>query len=386
MSTMSSLKTLLSPSKSGSYFASFRTRSANPDGFDTKMKVWISAIEEWSVETKRLKLTIDDIHSDFVSHTRIRPDKECLRLVFSEMKRRCLIAPLKDIKSSKMWCPSQRQSTILDDYMDSNGWLSWGVTKLITWAQTSLPADEIAYLDLTDLTITNDMVFVCFASLNEISQNLLTELEKISKAERQICFELDHLLELITPILNTIIDADDKELLQLLDLILDYLAINNKIAMKVDTDTRLVKIPKQDEKTDVEITQKDVALARLLRAKETLTNDLDRYIKQAQITKEDAAKAFQDNEVAKAKCLLRSNKRYSNCVEQKEAQIRNVEELIDTLEETNSQKIVIDAYKEGAIALAMANMSINESRQELALPLTPSNPSDNSNCQAICDS
>lgn len=383
---MSSIKTLLSPSKSGSYFASFRTRSANPDGFDAKMKIWINAIEEWSVESKKLKITIDDIHRNFVSHTKIRPDKECLRLVFSEMKRRCLIAPIKDLKSSKMWSPSQCQSSLLSDYLDSNGWLGWGVTKLITWAQTNLPADEIPYSDLTDLSITNDMVFVCLASLNETSQNLLAELEKISKAERQSCFELDHLLELITPILNTIIDADNKDLLQSLDMILEYLAINSKIAMKVDNDTRLVKIPKQDDKTDVNITQKDVALARLLRAKEKLTNDLDKYIKQAQTTKEEAAKAFQENEVAKAKCLLRSNKRYSNCVEQKEAQIRNVEELIDTLEETDSQKIVIDAYKEGAIALAMANMSINESRQELTLPKTPSHLSEDTNCQAICDS
>lgn len=365
------LRSLLSPSRSGTFFAPFRSRSANPDGFDSKMKLWIQAIEEWTVINRKLIISVTDIHQRFVSDAGIRPDKECVRLVMSEMKRRTRAVPLTALKKSRLWSSPSHSSAhihpIIDSYIDPKGWLGWGVKNFVynpaSWAVSALMNnDDQCYSDLTDMSISDGMKFVCQKSLHELSQRLLDELIRISKAEKQACFEWQHLLELITPIVHTIIDATDgKELLELLDLLVEYLASNKRIAVLIDNDTKLVKIANTNDDSndeDFSITKKDIAMARLLRAKELLTADADKYHDQAQRAKQDAIDCYSRKEIAKAKSLLRSHKRYTNCAEQKESQLTNVEIMLDQLETTNSNMMILQAYKDGADALKVANTNL----------------------------
>lgn len=380
------LKTLLSPARSGTFFAPFRSRSANPDGFDAKMKLWINAIEEWVVRNKKLTLSVQDIHQAFIAENGIRPHKECVRLVISEMKRRSRLVPLTNLKTSNIWSNSSSSTTMMSNFINPNSWLGWGFTKLVydpaAWALSSLINPDQTYSDLTDMSILDSMRFVSIESLDELSQRLHAELIRISKAERQSCFEWQHLLELITPIINTIIDApDDKELLEMLDILIEYLCVMNSVAIKKDNDIRLVKVANQDESrsTKVTITQKDVAIARLLRAKELITADIDKYLEHAQAAQRDAVQSFKKKEIAKAKSLLRTYKRLDNCANQKDAQLRNVEEMLDRLENTESNKMIMQAYKDGTEALAMANtkleanMSIMDDMYDATLEATQLN-------------
>lgn len=368
----SNLRNLLSPSRSGTFFAPFRSRSANPDGFDSKMKLWIAAIEEWAVLNKKLIISLKDIHQTFVSDVGIRPDKECVRLVFSEMKRRCRLVEYKSLRTSRLWSADQRSYNIVDHYINPKGWLGWGVKTLVvnpaSWVLSAVSStQDHVYSDLTDLSITDNMRFVSQKCLHELSQNLLHELIRISKAEKQVCFEWQHLIELISPIVSTLIDAtDSKELLELLDILIEYLSITKNVATLIDGETKLVKVALPDEPSndDIKITRKDVGIARLLRAKELLTADSDRYFDQAQKAKQEALVSYNKGEVAKAKSLLRSHKRLTTIATQKEAQLENVESLLDQLENTNSNVIVLEAYKAGAEALKKAvtkldnNMSV----------------------------
>lgn len=359
------LRTLLSPSRSGTLFAPFRSRSANPDGFDSKMKMWISAIEEWSIINKKLTLSLKDIHQIFVSDAGIRPDKECIRLVFSEMKRRSRLLPLNTLKATKFWSAARSQP-LIDSLIDPKGWLGWGVKNFVynpaSWALSALTtSDEQCYSDLTDMSITDTMKFVSQKSLQKLSQDLYEELVRISKAEKQTCFEWQHLLELVIPIVNTIIDAiDSKELLEMLDILIEYLAHSKRLAIQTDNDSKLIKIstPEDSNDEDVSITKKDIAMARLLRAKEILTADADKYHSQAMKAKQSALECYTKKEIAKAKSLLRSHKRLLSCAEQKEAQLTNVEIMLEQLENTNSNMIILQAYKDGADALRIANTNL----------------------------
>lgn len=360
------LKSLLSPARSGTFFAPFKSRSANPDGFDSKMKLWINSIEEWVVLNKKLTICLKDIHQAFVSDTGIRPDKECIRLVLSEMKRRSKLVPLNSIKTSKFWSNSTTVP-LLDNIVDPKGWFGWGVRRLVydpaNWAFSTLTSNQDpAFSDLTDMSINDTTKFVCQKSLNELSQRLLIELVRISKAEKQFCFEWQHLLEFITPIMNTIIDATDgNELLEMLDILIEYLAINKHVAIQTDNESKLVKIANtEDSKEDeVTITKKDVAMARLLRAKELLTADADKYHSQAQRAKHNAVASFKKQEVAKAKSLLRSHKRLQTLADQKEMQLSNVEVMLEQLETTDSNMMILKAYKDGADALRIANTNLD---------------------------
>lgn len=365
------LRSLLSPSRSGTFFAPFRARSANPDGFDSKMKLWISAIEEWSVINKKLTFSLNDIHQIFLSDSNIRPDKECIRLVFSEMKRRSRIIPLNSIRSSEFWSRSANSQTLIDNFIDPTGWLGWGVKKFVyqpaTWAvsafNSSVAQDQV-YSDLTDMSITDTMKFVCLRSLDELSQNLLTEFVRISKAEKQSCFEWQHLLELSMPIMNRIVVdvTNGKELIEMLDILIEHLANNKRVAIQLDNDSKLIKIISTDDidGENVSITKKDIAMARLMRAKELLTADADKYHADAETARTQALECYKRKEVAKAKSLLRSHKRLCSCAEQKEAQLTNVEMLLDQLENTHSNKIILNAYRDGAEALKIANEKLEQ--------------------------
>jgi len=329
------------------------------------MRLWINAVEEWAVTNKKLTLSLLDIHQKFVSDTGIRPDKECARLVLSEMKRRSRLIPLTTLKKSNFWASSASQP-LMNNQPDTKSWLSWSMTKFIydpaCWAMSTLiGGEDHTFSDLTDLSITDTMKFVSQKSLQVLSQNLLTELVRISKAERQFCFEWQHLLDFITPIITTIIDAPDgKELLETLEVLIEYLSVNRHIAIKLDNDTKLIKVANPEYSGDdgVKITQKDVATARLLRAKELLKNDADKYHKLSQKAQADAIERYRRKELATAKSLLRSHKRLLFCAEQKEAQLTNVEILLEQLENTDSNFTILQAYKEGADALKIANTNI----------------------------
>jgi hypothetical protein len=329
------------------------------------MKLWISAIEEWAVAHKKLTISINDIHQKFVSDSGIRPDKECIRLVMSEMKRRSKAVPLNSLRSSKFWSSTSSQ-TLIDNYIDPKGWLGWGVKELVykpaSWAVSALinPGDQ-CYSDLTDMSITDTMKFVCQKSLHELSQRLYDELVRISKAEKQHCFEWQHLLELIMGNIDAIIDErNGRELMEVLDILMEYLALNKRVSMQKDNETKLVKVIAHEDTNDVEadITRKDMAMARLLKAKELLTANADEYHAQAQRAKQEAIESYSRKEVAKAKSLLRSHKRLTTCAEQKEAQLANVEDMLEQLEGTSSNMMILKAYKDGAEALKIANTKL----------------------------
>lgn len=341
--------------------APFRSRSANPDGFDSKMKLWIGAIEDWTVSNRRLTFSIKEIHKTFISDSGVRPDKESIRLVLSEMKRRNLVSTLSSLKTSKLWTSSD---PLLDEsFNDPKSWVSWGVKKLVydpaSWALASITGRQNeSYSDLTDLSIADDMKFVTQKGLHELAHNLLAEFVRISKAEEQFCFEWRHLLELVNPIMNTIICATDiKELSETLDILMDYLEHNKLIATQTDNDTKLVKVanPDDSEEKTVIITQRDVAIARLLRAKELLVASADRYLEQASRAKQGALDCYNRKEIARAKSLLRSHKRFADYAQQKEAQLTNVEVMLEQLENNDSNMVVLQAYKDGASALKLAN-------------------------------
>lgn len=362
----SNLSSLLSPARSGTLFAPFRSRSANPDGFDSKMRLWINSIEEWAILNKKLIFCLEDIHQTFISDNGIRPDKECIRLVLSEMKRESRLVPLNSLRTSNIWATSTTRSLMLDSLIDPKTWLGWGVKKLVfdpaTWAVSTLTnGNDPTYSDLTDLSINDKMKFVSSRSLGELSQRLQSELIRIGKAEKQFCFEWQHLLELISPIMNTIIDVTDgKELLKMLDILIEYLAVKRHIAIQMDDDSKLIKIANPEDSNDeVKISRKDIAMARLLRAKELLTADADKYHSQAQRARHDAVASFKKREVAKAKSLLRSHKRFSALAEQKESQLTNVEIMSEQLANTDSNMMILKAYKDGADALRIANTNLD---------------------------
>lgn len=333
----------------------------------------MNAIEEWATTNKKLTLSLRDIHQTFISDSGIRPDKECIRLVFSEMKRKSRLVTFSSLKTSKVWSQTARQHPVIDNILDPRGWLNWGVKKIVydpaTWAFSALSnTQDETFSDLTDMSINDSMRFVCIKSLNELSQNLFVELIRISKAEKQVCFEWQHLLELISPIMNTIVDAaDGKDLLDMLNILIDYLAQNHHVAVQTDNDYKLVKIacPEEAGEEKVAITQKDIAMARLLRAKELLLADSDKCRNQAQQAKQDALASHSRKETAKAKSQLRTFNRLMNCAEKKEAQLTNVEIILEQLENTNSNKLIIQAYKDGADALKVANTDMESNMSVL---------------------
>lgn len=340
------------------YFAPFRPRSSNPAGFDSKMKHWINAIEDWSLTQKRLLFSLRDIQNEFMKDD-IKPDKECIRLVLSEMKRKSVIILHNN---------SNPSSFVLENYNDSNSWLVWGVKKLVLTPASMIfstlvsPHDTI-YSDLTDMSITDDMIFMSTKTLEKIASDVKNELIRISKAEHRQCFEWPQLLELLSPILQNIVNCSDmKQAVRRLEMIMVYLAQTRNISISQESDVKVVKIATNIDNLgdDLTITKKDIANARLLRARDLLTNDADRLHARAMVAKKQAVESYKNQNIVKAKALLRNYKRLSASAEQREAQLANVEHLLDQLESTSSNIMIMQAYKDGADALKVANTKFED--------------------------
>lgn len=357
------LKNLLSSERAGALFAPFRSRTSNVDGFDSKMKLWIAAIEEWLISKNQLTFCLHDIHQSLISDNGLKPDKECLRLVLSEMKRRSLMESLTNLHLSDK--RSSSNPSYLDQIVDPNGWVYWGVKNLI-WKPIERACSIVAenakktqdFSDLIDRTIQDRDRFICRKSADIISEKFLTELIRISKAEEQSCFEWRYLLELLEPILPTIIVLDTtSELSFTYEFLILYLVSKEKVKVLEEVNSKFIKISGCDtslypHKNSLEIGESDKAMALLKRDRESFTLDSDRLRQEAEACKAEACgyyNVFKRNQSVAAKVkALRSFRRYDNLnkkAEFKESLLIKVESLIQTLKDTISNESTFEGMR-----------------------------------------
>ena len=87
-------------------FTEFRSREANPEGWDSKMMFWINSINRWSKERLVIKFNIEKIRSAFERNSTL-PQVKCIQLVLSEMKRRKLIVSKEEFFKEIDNCQNQ---------------------------------------------------------------------------------------------------------------------------------------------------------------------------------------------------------------------------------------------------------------------------------------
>jgi hypothetical protein len=112
------------------FFHDFKSREANPEGFDSKMKNWMHVLEEHVLDRKDPLISIDDLRKQLDTQG-MKPTVNCVRLVLTNLLRQ------EEIVAESQF--QQKFSIKKGDVGDS--WIGWGISgvrKIFTWG-SSIP-------------------------------------------------------------------------------------------------------------------------------------------------------------------------------------------------------------------------------------------------------
>lgn len=313
-----------------SLFSQFRAREANPEGFDLKINFWSKYINKWSLQTRRVVFTVDDVRNAFQRGSQ-RPQTKCIQLVMSHLKR-------------------NKSLIYFDDYIqltksnDNKNWINWGLNTLVVkpfsigWSLIAGNKEQDCSEEiLTD--IKDETKFICVETLQVMSEEFIkfvTHLENIN------CIRFDSLF------------AKSKDKLKInydtFDVIIANLELENKIKTFVDNGIKIIKFGK-----NAEIKELDIGLIRLESAKEILENEIQKLDDEIKSIEEEARVCIRNKNREKAILLLRRKKRVENKMSKKDTQLDNVDLLIEQLSNASSHNLILQAFQKAADALKLAH-------------------------------
>lgn len=316
-------------------FSKFRSRSSNPEGFDSKLNWWIGAINELCIQERRYHFNISQLSKAFKS-CNVIPDLDCLRLVASEMKRRDNLVT-RDYFINNI-CANSGQS-----------WLSWGLGSLakplkfgLSWFGSK--EDEQEECELMDQSISYSSDLVNLEAVVSGSRELMTYVNEQQLIDKCLKYE-----EFEKSLVTFNIKPDQLEILLL------YLTSIKQVITMEDKGTRYIKFG-----DDVQFSDLDVSLRSLESARELIEDDIVKIEMEIEKCMVEAKSAIRASNKIKAKSLLRRKKRLEDVLSKKEAQLDNINCLSEQLVDVQSNKAVVSAYKECADALKAAQVKHDE--------------------------
>lgn len=306
-------------------FREFKPKDANPEGWETKLRFWISSVKRWSKVTNSVEFSVRDVQEAFRKEDSF-PEMSCIKLVLSNMLRKGDLIAASDF--------------VANCHQSGSGWVSWGVNlaaKPLSWGWSMLGAAKSDPEEERILEAVKDNVqFVNMSLLRDIADKFQHDIHQ----DGQLVFRFDHLLERC---------KEHGISAKTLDYIIMLLKSEGKANIIIDHNIKLVKFGS-------DFTELEIALERLESAKELVETDMKKCEFQMEALKDEAKACVKEKNMVKAKMLLKRKKRLEYQIEQKEGQLDNIETMFKNLSEADSQKMVVQAFKEGAEMLKMAQL------------------------------
>lgn len=319
------------------HFRDFRAKEVNPEGFNSKMAWWLTAIDRWTREENAVPFTIADVQQAFERDNGAKPNAAMLKLVLTNLM---LTPDVLTLEQFMCKCQNAKHA----------GWISWGVAtavKPLSWGLSWLSgekrgaaADEREFVEQVSTAIRDDSKFVNVALLEQLAERLVCEIDRCG----QRVYRVDLLQTRAAEMLNVNARA--------LDLLLVLLESRNKVTMTVDHGIRVVKF-------GAAFTELELALLRLDAAKEMVEADIKKSEQDLTTLKNDARACVRDKCNLKARQLLKRKQRLEAQMAKKEAQLDNIDFLLHQLSEADSHAMVLRAYEEGAEMLKSAQLKVN---------------------------
>lgn len=313
------------PKRAKFLMSEFRSRAANPEGYDAKLAFWTRHITAWSSASSVPCFSIADVRQSF-ARDGVQPDVACIKRVLSHMLITDQIRPRRQVEQML----SQRV-----------GWSRWSVvsrglglvTKPLSWGWSYLTSSHGSETEPVDDHILSEELFVHMSSLSETADRLFRE---VTRSEKQI-LRFSELTETGT---GTRLSQSDMELL------VQHLQSEGKACVIEDCGTRLVKFG-----DEASFSQMELGLYRLESAKELIEKDIRQIESEMSSLKEEARQALRNNNRSQATQMLRRKKRLEHLLVNKESQVDNIIVLLQQMSDSDSNALILQCFQQAADVL-----------------------------------
>ncbi|XP_067138729.1 charged multivesicular body protein 7 [Centruroides vittatus] len=306
-----------------SLMTEFRPKHINPFGYQEKMIFWEESLIKWCKHCKKVMFTHAEACAAFERKGR---QPECLQTVIQEM-----------INDGKLITEEQFLSS-------QSSWVGWAyyvfIKKPVLWSWTTT-------MNMLNWN-SNEQKYISLPNLKEMSDEII-KLHQNSVAcdWTDNVMSLDELWQLSREICN------DQETFHL---ILCQLEKEKQLRIFTVYSQKFVKFRRKDESMVSKPTEVEINLRRLLNAKRTLDKEIEEIETEIENKRSEAKLEISKGYKNKASILLRHKKRLENILKKRISAVDNLESLLSKLQESKSEKAVLQAYQAGVTALKKLNL------------------------------
>lgn len=317
-------------------FCEFRSREANPEGWDSKMKFWINAINEWTEKTQSVCFTLEELRDAF-ERNGSRPQIKSLQLVLSEMQRRQVVFSRENFPR----CLQSNQSS----------WVSWGfknfVVRPLSWSYSMLSGSEESVSEEINESIQSDTKLVSLNSLQGLCQKVENYLAESNLALNCVPYK-------------TVVEKVNQQLgikTETMEYIRQVLEAQQKMKVVTEGGFTICRFG-----VNPSISEGDIVLNKLEFATKTLNTEIRKLDEESEEYKKQARLCVRENNRTKAKMLLRKKKRLEDLIVKKEQQLDNIAMLFERLQEVETQKQILHAFQD--VSKTLKNVQADPDKAE----------------------
>ncbi|XP_072039907.1 charged multivesicular body protein 7-like [Amphiura filiformis] len=301
-------------------FSAFReSRDVNPHDWDNKQSFWKSAIMQRCKHEKKGVIDGERVAGMFKRKGRI---PVAVNRVLVEMARCGEIVRQTDFESSV-----------------TAGWISWGVNQVVYkplgWAYGAIFKRNVQSLQgpfivLEVLKEIADATLECHhQSVNSDALDRLVDYTTLRESCRSTCVD------------------DNTFRLALL-----YLRKTKKIVVTdAPPEKQVIKFIGKNQTRVSQITETEIGILRLKKTRVSLKQQIEQLICDTNRLQEETRQCLRKGLKSSAKSTLRRKKLAEKSIERKEATLDTLQEMMDRIQNAETDQMTMEAYKSGAAAL-----------------------------------
>lgn len=337
-------------------FAPFRKRDLNPLHYDNKMKFWKETIINLCKENKIIQVDVP-LLENFFTRNKIKP--KCLESVMNELQASGSFKTRSDALKPKLG--------LIQNVINKCIWspLAWSTNFILekTAIKSYIPYRSNSTPNLSDLNLStasqksdssDKTQFVNVNMIETKSNELLTLLQKRIVFNNVDCLvEYDHLFDLAPQFLNNSSAERDIELL------VRYLEANQKlIVFMSENKKKLVKFSMNNQNV-TPVTEIELSYMQLKETEAKLETETNKIEGEISSLTETIKEYLKNNNRSAAMKYLKKRKQLEKSLESKDNMLSNIQAILMSIQQTDTNRIAYDAYNKSAHALKEANKTID---------------------------
>lgn len=304
-------------------FSNFRNQAVNPTGWQDKMNFWVNLITDYCHQTKSVMFSHEELCLIFERHGCI---PQCLKTVLEHMFSQGSIMSVAEFSRIS----SQKKS-----------WFDWSYDILlyrpVTWGLS-------AFQNAMHWNQKDDR-YVMFSVVKDLASKILRRHKDLVNSQWT-----DNVVFLET------LEEQCKDICtgMNLQMALTQLQKDNEVLLLQVNGQQIVKFRAKEEAAVSALSELDKGILRLQKAKDSIQKEIDNADYEIDRCSQDAKHFVKDGCKTKAMLCLKRKKRLEKVLQKKMATLDNIENLLGQLQDSTSEKMVLQAYNAGVLAMKCA--------------------------------